>query len=99
MGILPESLIGLDRIVSLGQIGPLARMRGPRPAGERADTARYAWERVANVLRSQDPPNQRLNALDVRGIWLPGSATGSLGANSASRVDSRSAMDTLAAGS
>ena len=42
MGMLPESLIGLDRIVSLGQIGPRARMRGPTTStsGVCADAAR-----------------------------------------------------------
>ena len=55
--MLPESLIGLDRIVSSGQIEPLARMRGPKTsiAGERADVARYAWERVAGVSQSAGP--------------------------------------------
>ena len=53
MEMLPESLFGLDRIVSLGQIGPLAHMRGPTTSaeGECADAARYAWERVARARR------------------------------------------------
>lgn len=53
MRMLSESLIGLDRIVSLGQIGPLARMRGPTTSakGEWADSVRYAWERVARARR------------------------------------------------
>ena len=54
MGMLPEPLIGLDRIVSLGQIEPLARMRSPKTstAGECAEAAHSAWERVANVRQS-----------------------------------------------
>ena len=44
-------------------------------------------------------PNQRLHALAMQEIRPPGSATGPLGANSASPRDFRSAMDTLAAGS
>ena len=57
MGMLSESLIGLDRIVSLGQIGPLARMRCPTTstAGECADAARYAGERVARARQSAVP--------------------------------------------
>ena len=57
MGVLPEHLIGLDRIVSLGQIGPLARMRCPKTstAGECAEAAHYAWERVAKIRQSAGP--------------------------------------------
>ena len=57
MGMLPESLIGLDRIVSLGQIGPHAWMRGSTTstAGECADAARYAGERVARAHQSAGP--------------------------------------------
>ena len=57
MGMLPEPLIGLARIVSLGQIGPLARMRGPKTstAGECAEAAHYSWERVAKVRQSAGP--------------------------------------------
>ena len=57
MGMLSESLIGLNRIVSLGQIGPLARMRGPTTstAGECADAARYAGERIARARQSAGP--------------------------------------------
>ena len=90
MGMLPGPLIGLARIAALGQIEPLARMRGPRTstAGECADAAPYAWERVARVRQSQDLPNQRQNGLRM-------SATGPLGSIAASRVDSRSAMALL----
>ena len=58
MGMLPESLIGLDRIVSLGQIGLLARMRGPRSstAGKCADAARYASEFAVMVRLFAGPP-------------------------------------------
>ena len=49
--------------------------------------------------QSRGPPNQRLNGLLLSAVRPPGSATDPLGANAASRVDSRSAMDTLAAGS
>ena len=57
MGMLPEPLIGLDRIVSLGQSGPLARMRGPETstAGECAEAAPYAGERAAKVRQSAGP--------------------------------------------
>ena len=57
MGMLPEPLVGLDRIVSWGQIGPLARMRGPKTstAGECAEAAPYAGERVAKVRQSAGP--------------------------------------------
>ena len=53
MGMLPEPLIGLDRIVSLGQIGPLARMRGPKTSttGECAETAHYGWVRVSRLSK------------------------------------------------
>ena len=58
MWMLPEPLIGLNRIVSLEQIGPLARMRGPKTltAGECAEAAHYAWERVAKIGQSAGPP-------------------------------------------
>ena len=98
--MIPESLIGLGRIVALGQIGVLARTRGPRTsiASECADAAPCAWERVANVRQSHDPPNQRLHGFQTSAVRPPGSVTGALGANAASRGDSRSAMDTLAPG-
>ena len=55
--MLPESLIGLDRIVSLGQIEPLAQLRGPRTstAGTCDDAGRYAGERVAKARQSAGP--------------------------------------------
>ena len=57
MGMLSESLIGLDRTVSLGRIGPLARMRGPTTptAGECAAAAHYAGERAARTRQSAGP--------------------------------------------
>ena len=57
MRMLSESSSGLDRIVSLGRIGPLARMRGPTTstAGECANAARYAGERVARARQSAGP--------------------------------------------
>ena len=56
-GMLPEFLIRLDRIVSPGQIGLLARMRGPRTStmGARADAAHYDWGLVASARVSARP--------------------------------------------
>ena len=101
MGMLPESLVGLDRIVSWGRSDRLRGCGAQRPhpwaSAPRPHTT------LGSVLRMsaspQGPPNQRLNALEMRGIRPPGSATGPLGASWASVEDSRPAMDTLAAGS
>ena len=48
-----------DRIVSLGQVGPLARMRDPETstANECVEAAHYARERVA------DPPVRRTHRI------------------------------------
>ena len=52
--MLPEALVGLDRIVSWGQVGPLARMRDPETstAGKCVEAAHYARERGAKVRQS-----------------------------------------------
>ena len=101
MGILPEPLIGLDRIVSLGRVGLLAGMRALRPQlRASAPKPHTTLESVLQASASpQGPPHQRLNALEMSEIRPPGSATGPPGARSVPVVDSRSAIDTLAAGS
>ena len=99
--MLPEPLIGLDRIVSLGQIEPLARMRGPRAstAGKCAEAPDYAGERVANVRQSAGPTESAAECPPDERNPASGERIGPPGASSAPVVDSRSAMDTLAAGS
>ena len=62
MGMLPESLIGLDRTVSLGRIGPLARMRDPRTSTVASAPMPYATLRslLQGSGSRQGPPNERL---------------------------------------
>ena len=101
MWMLSETLSGLDRIVSLGQIGSLARMRGPKTstAGECPMPHATLGSVLQGPASPQGPPTQSPRAFEMREIRLPRSATGPLGANSASPRDLRSAMDTSAAGS
>ena len=91
--MLPESLICLGRIVALGQIGALARTRAQRPRSRASALMPHP------ALGSVSQMSASRMTRRISGCMASGERNGPLGANAASRGDSRSAMDTLASGS